>query len=256
VGAPTAAILAQLVHPVTLTLAALGVAMILLGRHRRRAALTVLVLALIWTWGIATPAAARWLRGSLEARFDPALPSERPTAAAIVVLGGGIAPQAPPRAGANLTAAGDRLWYGAQLYRADKAPRLITTGANPYPGDGPTAAQAGAQRLAALGVPRTRITAASSTNTYTDALAVRRLMAERGDEPVLLVTSAIHTPRARATFRAAGIRALPAPTDFVVTAQLPAGTYAWLLSAAALHHSGQAMREYMGLLYYRLRGWL
>jgi uncharacterized SAM-binding protein YcdF (DUF218 family) len=255
VGAPTAAILAQLVHPVTLTLAALGVAMILLGRHRRRAALTVLVLALIWTWGIATPAAARWLRGSLEARFDPALPSERPTAAAIVVLGGGIAPQAPPRAGANLTAAGDRLWYGAQLYRADKAPRVITTGANPYPGHGPTAAEAGAERLAALGVPRARITGVSSTNTHTDALGVSRVLS-RGGEPVLLVTSAFHMPRALATFRAAGIAAVPAPTDFLVTSAAPAGAYRWLPSGEAFYESGQAMHEYVGLLYYRLRGWL
>jgi len=249
-------VLEQLVHPLTLTLALLGLAALALLFRRRRAGFALVVLAFAWSWLLATPAVSDWLRGSLEQRFTPAAAQDMPRAEAIVVLGGGVSPTAPPRVEPNLNYAADRLWYGAQLYRAGKAPLVIVTGGNPYAVANGSAAQAQAGLLTQWGVPPGAIVARDSLTTYTDALVVQQVMQQRGLERILLVTSALHMPRAFATFDAAGIDAYTAPTDFEVVDVPSVGQYAWLPDNNAFWGSGRALHEYVGMLYYRLRGWM
>ena len=69
---------------------------------------------------------SNWLAQSLEWQNIPK--TELPTADAIVVLGGGIRSQAYPRPDVDFSEAGDRVWYGASLYRAGKAPKIIVSG--------------------------------------------------------------------------------------------------------------------------------
>ena len=73
-------------------------------------------------------------------------------------------------------------------------------------------------------------------------------------QQVLLVTAAPHLPRALATFRAAGIQAIPAATDFEVMPE-PPHPLRWLPDAQALADSTRALKEYLGLWAYRWRGW-
>jgi uncharacterized SAM-binding protein YcdF (DUF218 family) len=70
----------------------------------------------------------------------------------------------------------------------------------------------------------------------------------------LLVTSALHMPRALATFRALGVDTIPAPTDFEAVPQ-PFHPLRWLPDAETLAASTQAIKEYLGLWVYRWRGW-
>lgn len=64
----------------------------------------------------------------------------------------------------------------------------------------------------AWGVPEEAILLESeSGTTYENALYNRGLLEAHGLKRVLLVTSAWHMPRALATFRSAGIHALPSP---------------------------------------------
>lgn len=60
---------------------------------------------------------------------------------------------------------------------------------------------------------------------------------------MLLVTSAYHMRHAQVTFHAAGIQAIPAAMDYEVQA-------GWELTLQA-----KALKEYLGLLVYRWRGW-
>lgn len=249
--------LQHLAHPLTLTLALMALAILLLFANRRRTAIFILLIAFAGTWLLATPFVAQSLMYSLERQYPPTAIDRIPTADAIVVLGGGVDPQAPPRIGPNLTHSADRFWFGAQLYAAGKAPIIITTGMRPYIDQGQTAAAAGAGVLEAFGVPEDAIIAPGrSLRTYTDAQIVSGIVEREELGRVLLVTSAMHMPRAMATFRSAQVRAFPAPTDFEVVQSEAAGTHPWLPGSEAFWQSGRALHEYIGMAWYRWKGWI
>lgn len=68
------------------------------------------------------------------------------------------------------------------------------------------------------------------------------------------MTTASHMRRALACFRSAGVDAIPAPTEFY---QPPdeLGILNWLPDAGALRTTTLIVKEYLGLLVYRFRGW-
>ena len=249
--------LQQLAHPLTITLGLLALALVLLLMRRRFIGIGLVLLALVWSWALATPAVSDALRGSLERHFPPTSIDQIPTADAIVVLGGGVQPRAGQRLGPNLGSAADRLWFGARLYDAGKAPLVIVTGSRPYVDGGPSAADAAAEILRSLGVPADDIIAPGrSIRTYTDALIVDEIAEQRGFGRLLLVTSALHMPRARATFKAVGVPVYPAPTDYEVAGVARTGEYRWLPTTDAFWHSSHAFHEYVGRIWYRYKGWL
>ncbi|WP_070990165.1 YdcF family protein [Halofilum ochraceum] len=249
--------LQHLAHPLTLTLALLALAIVLLFFRRRWTAIFLLLIALVGTWLLATPFVAQKLMYSLERQYKPTAIDRIPDADAIVVLGGGVSPQAPPRIGPNLGHGADRIWFGAQLYAAGKAPLIITTGMRPYTDQGQTAAAAGAEVLQAFGVPADAIIAPGrSLRTYTDAQIVGEIVEREELGRVLLITSALHMPRAMATFRSAQVRAFPAPTDFEVVESPEAGTHPWLPGSEAFWQTSRALHEYVGMAWYRWKGWI
>ena len=191
---------------------------------------------------------------------------ELPTADAIVVLGGATKSAFPPRPAVDLSEEGDRVLYGAQLYREGKAPLVIASGGRvDWRGGGPSESGDMAEVLETLGVPTSAILQdPSSLNTYQNAVNVRQIMKERGIQRVLLVTSAMHMPRSLRIFQRLGIEAIPAPTDFLVTKQeieepnnSPQATLLSLLpDADRLQNTTRVLKEYIGTVVYRLRGWL
>ncbi len=107
-----------------------------------------------------------------------------------------------------------------------------------------------------LGVPEAAMLMESeSRTTRENAVLTEKMLRERGTNRILLVTSAMHMPRALATFRKLGIDAIPAPTDF--EAEPPSGYWLlrWLPDTDALDKSSRAMKEYLGMWVYRWRGW-
>jgi uncharacterized SAM-binding protein YcdF (DUF218 family) len=175
---------------------------------------------------------------------------------AVVVLGGGITPAPPDWPYPDLGQGADRVWHAARIYRAGKAPRVILSGGRlPWLGARASEAVAMRQFLTDLGVPPDAVWIENhSRSTHENALQTARLLEQHGLQQVLLVTSALHLPRALATFRAAGINALPAPTDFEVMPE-PPHLLRWLPDAEALFDSTRALKEYWGLWVYRWRGW-
>jgi uncharacterized SAM-binding protein YcdF (DUF218 family) len=69
---------------------------------------------------------------------------------------------------------------------------------------------------------------------------------------VLLVTSAFHIPRARAAFAAQGLAVVAAPTGFHGPPFQDVGSL--LPSATGLRDSSLACHEYLGRVWYALRG--
>jgi len=122
-----------------------------------------------------------------------------------------------------------------------------------------------AKIIAALGVPEQAIVQdPTSLNTYENAVNVRKILQGRDIQRVLLVTSAMHMPRSLLIFAKQGIEAIAAPTDFLVTEQdlqelgssSEAMTLNLLPDADRLQQFTRALKEYIGLAIYRLRGWL
>ena len=72
------------------------------------------------------------------------------------------------------------------------------------------------------------------------------ILARRGINRILLVTSALHMPRSLALFEAQGLEVIPAATDHEVT-PLP-GWRKWLPDTAALDGSSRAIKEIVGRL--------
>jgi uncharacterized SAM-binding protein YcdF (DUF218 family) len=104
--------------------------------------------------------------------------------------------------------------------------------------------------LLGAGIDPARIVFESrSRNTCGSPRATRELVRADPAERWLLVTSAYHMPRAVACFRAAGWDVTPYPTDF---RRGPDPLYFGLVEN--LDDLDQAAHEWVGLIYYRLRG--
>jgi uncharacterized SAM-binding protein YcdF (DUF218 family) len=209
-------------------------------------------------WLSATPWLSRNTQSLLEQRAGGLSAESLPRADAIVVLGGALSPPEPAATDANLSAAADRLVYATRLYKLGKAPIVLIAGGN---ADGTGAANAesvhAAQLLGEWGIPASAIlTETESTNTYENAVYSKLMLDQHGLKTVLLVTSAMHMPRALATFRSAGIEATPAPTDFEASGSGPPGLADWAADPAALAVTTRTLREYVGWLVYRSRGWI
>jgi len=255
-------LLPLLLYPLGLACLLLLVALVLLGRRPRWAAAAIATALALLLLGSNGWVADRLLQ-SLEWQH---LPNQQPSADAIVVLGGGIRPAMPPRPWVEVSEAGDRVLYGARLYLAGKAPWLILSGGRiPWlDGGGPPESSDMAALATALGVPEAAILQdPTSLNTYQNAVNVKALLQTYGLERVLLVTSALHMPRSLAIFRHQGIDAAPAPTDFLLSkarletdSQWQAHLVTLFPDVHYLHEVTQALKEYLGLLVYRLRGWL
>ena len=145
-------------------------------------------------------------------------------------------------------------WFGAQLYRAGRAPLVILSGGNSEWSrtDEP---ESGAMRAFAidLGVPDTSISIEDrSRNTRENATYTKQLLDTQHISSILLVTSAMHMPRALALFQSQGINVTPAPTDF--DAIPPRNAWQrWLPDVETLDQSTKALKEYLAIGIYRLQ---
>ncbi len=252
------------VYPLGLGCLLLLAGLLLYRQPRLQRAALILALLVLWAGG--NRFVALGLARSLEWRYLPQ--ADLPQAEAIVVLGGGTASQEPPRPLVEVNGAGDRVIYAAYLYRQGSAPYLLLSGGNiDWLGEHTgTPAEDMARLLELMDVPASALwLQPDSRNTYEDALYSKKILDEKGIHRILLVTSALHMPRAVGLFERQGFEVIPAPTDFNVTQEdwqnlLHAGFTARLISllpgAGNLNMTTNALKEYFGLWIYHLQGWL
>ncbi len=234
----------------SLTLALLCAAILAFARRPAWRALGkwVGIAGFAWLWLWSTPIASDALRAAIESQAGPREIDAVASAPVIVVLGGGISgPRPPLRPHPDLGASADRMWHAARLYRAGKAPALVLSGGTVRTGDG-SEAEAMREFLLDLGVPAAALhIEAASDNTATNATHTARLLMARGIKRAILVTSALHMPRAREAFERTGLEIHSAPTDFEVI-DMPFDVLRITPDTGALQASAQAIKELVGRL--------
>ena len=207
-----------------------------------------------------------WVVGAMSRQLEwrYLAPEPMPAADAIVVLSGGVLTKTPPRATVEVNDSGDRVLYAAALYRQGKAPLIVCTG---NVGTGGVKARPEAEDMAELlqsiGVDeRAIVNELKAQNTHEHAVNLCPMFEQRQIKRVLLVTSALHMPRSMGVFQHScpAVEYIPAPTDFRNTTGAPVVWYReamnLLPTPRRLLDFTNAAHEYLGLTYYRLRGWI
>lgn len=231
-----------------LLLALLGV---LLAWRRKRGGLVLAALSLAALWGLSCHGTAVWLARHALPQFDAVTAAQLKTGRvqAVIVLGGGVLPDAPEYGGtpqpSSVTAA--RLRYGIWLARRASLPVAFSGGIG-WAADGMQAVSEAdvAARVAQedFGVAL-RWSEAVSRDTSSNARLLAPVLMREGVQRIALVTDAWHMPRSVAAFQHAGFVVTPAPMAF--TRPIESRLLQWLPSAQGLLASRQVLRECLGL---------
>jgi uncharacterized SAM-binding protein YcdF (DUF218 family) len=237
-------------NTLALLLAVLGA--LLLWRGRRVGRWPAL-LGLGWFVAVFALPVAALLTLPLEERFPRPAPPAQVTG--IIVLGGAVEQQLTEAHGIPaLNGAAERMTEAVALARRHPEARLVFTGgSSAVIAGGPSEADTARILFADLGLPPERLTFESeSRNTWENATLTHRLVQPKPGETWLLVTSASHMPRAMGCFRAAGWSVTPWPVNYT-TGRDPALWWNWPFPTR-LNQAEWAMREWVGLVAYRLMG--
>jgi uncharacterized SAM-binding protein YcdF (DUF218 family) len=192
------------------------------------------------------------LLAPLEDRF-PNWDASKGAPDGIVVLGGPIDPDLSLVHGMPITLGGaDRLIQAAALaHRYPNARILFTGGSANLVSSGAKEADQAAEVFVSLGIARERlILERQSRNTYENAVFSKAMAMPKQGERWLLVTSAYHMPRSVGLFRKAGFPVEPYPVDWRVSNIADFEIFA----VQGLRRTDIAVREWVGLVTYRLRG--
>lgn len=248
-----------LVNPISLGIGLFGVALLLQFVFRRHRAAWIFVgIGCAWftAWSMpVTGLFVGWLAGLDE--YAVTYAQDLPVADAIVDLGGGVCRDSRYDY-ADMQPGSDRAWHTARLWKAGKAPIVITSGKGTGRTDG--------EILREMGVPEDAICVDDDArNTEENAIFTQKLLKGRMgiDKPlsqkprVLIVTSIYHMKRAMMIFRKAApeLECVAAGTDY--------GSYdpnsefnlnLFYPAPGTLAGNMVVYKEWLGVLGYKLRG--
>jgi uncharacterized SAM-binding protein YcdF (DUF218 family) len=229
---------------------------LLLWRRRPRAGRIVAGTGFALLAFLSTTGGARLLVAPLERMTVPLTAPERAGAQAIVVLAAGRMRHAPEYGNRDIPdyTGLARLRYTAHLQRKTGLPILVS-GGNVGGGVAADRASSEAEGMAAalredFGVP-VQWLEGRSNNTAENAAFSAAILRANGIHRILLVTDAMHMPRARDVFERAGLDVVSAPTMFF--SQQPLSVHTWFPSAEGMRRSWYASYELIGMVWYRLR---
>lgn len=229
--------------------ALLGLVGLALYPRWRRTGMCCLVVTVASLWLLSLPLTAAWLASPLEPHAPVRLDTHAgPAPDAIVVLGGGAYQAAPEFRGRDevSTLTLERLRYAARLQRLTGLPLAVTGGVT---GNLRTPEGRLMERSLAtdFGVHVSWVETVSR-NTAENAIECRALLPSK---TVLLVTHAVHMPRAERAFIDAGFAVVPAPMGFITRRGGHWEARDLLPSIKAYVQAQYALYERLGALWYR-----
>ncbi|WP_144393069.1 YdcF family protein [Pleionea sediminis] len=235
----------------------LALAAWIIWRRWRRTARTLLFISTASLYALATPSIAFELINSLQSYPSLSLKQIKtlgearekiPTA--IVILGGGRNSKAPEYEDTDTVNSWtlERLRYGAYLHHKTQLPILVSGGS---PHDEPTAEAILMNQVLSdeFGV-QVNWLEFQSKNTSENAQYTRNLIVNHEIKKILLVTHSWHMPRAYAAFESDQYETIAAPVGKVQESKHSS----YFPSASALAKSVKALREHLGLLWWKIAG--
>lgn len=244
-------LLSGLVMPLAslVLLGLVGLALAAQRRHQGKGLLLGMT-ALTSLWLLSCQGVAVLLAAHALPQYLPITPAQLQArqVQAIVVLGGGIYPQAPEYGQAQpgpATAA--RLRYGIWLARQTGLPVAFTGGSGWATGADQTSSEAEvAGRVAQQDYGVTlRWLETKSRDTFENARELTPMLKRDGVKTIALVTDAVHMPRSALEFERQGLVIIPAPTGFVLPTR--SGLMQWLPSTDGIAASTRVVHELLGL---------
>lgn len=250
-------VLSTLAFPLGMALSGMLAAAVLLIFRLRRSALVLMLAMLAVLWTASMPVTAQFLLGTLERQHPAMLVETYPQADVVVVLGGGLSMPDDANPYPDFGESSDRIFHAYRILKTGKARKVLLSGGSVFDPDAQySEAHAMADLLASLGIERAvMLIEGASRNTYENARNSAVLWKEQGFASGLLVTSASHMPRALATFRKAGLPLEPTSTDANHGGGSAPFPLPFLPDAESLDFTTKALKEWLGLLVYRWRGW-
>jgi uncharacterized SAM-binding protein YcdF (DUF218 family) len=217
-----------------------------------------LVATVVVYWILSCPVGAALLARTLTADYRQLETAADATGAqAVVLLSGGS--RTIRAAGSQLpivtSPSALRALETARVYRLLGDPLVIVSG-GVTDREG-TLSEGDAIRAAviALGVPTDRIIVESeSTNTREEAVILKRLLAQRGIERFVIVTSPLHMGRSLATFAAEGLH--PVPSASPLYQDRTKTPFPLTPNEVSLEIGNAVVYEWCARAYYWWRGWV
>jgi uncharacterized SAM-binding protein YcdF (DUF218 family) len=205
---------------------------------------------------VCTPLLGRLAIGSLEWAYPPRT-RRPPQVEAIVVLGGYLRPP-----DAEYGRFEPELWWdsrdrcrlAAHYYHDGPPCWLVVTGGQENTESGPSLAQAMKDFLVQRKVAGEDVIVEDrSRSTYENAVNTAPLLKDRGVHRIALVTDATHLLRAERCFRAQGFEVVPCGAFYSVR-RMEWSLSAFLPSPGAVGDLKRASHEWLGLLWYHIKG--
>lgn len=243
-----------LLQPSAILVLSTILALIALLAGRRRIAIALVAIAALICAAAISPL-PNILALPLEQRY-PRTALDGPPIRGVVILGGGEdAYVAAARSTHALTDGGERISEAVALaVRLPEAKIVFSGGSADLQVGAPTEASAVHAMLTSMGVDRQRLVLEDkSRDTYENAVLTREIVKPKPGERWLLVTSAMHMPRAMAIFRNVGFAVEPWPVDYR-TAGWQDAARPFYVPADGLRRLDLVTREYIGLVAYWASG--
>jgi len=221
---------------------------------KNKAFIYMIVTTVVLIYMFSTPIFSRYLSSMVET--DSALDIaqlKNNMAEAIVVLGCSRYSNAPEFNKADSVSACTlvRLRYAAILHKATKLPILVS-GGSVYDEQIAEAEMMQGVLIDEFGI-NVQWVEAKSRNTMENAKQAAELLKTDNINKMILVTHAIHMPRAKYAFSKFGLDILPAPTNYYSTKDGKPNYFDFLPSAYAFYISHMALHEMVGYLWLKLR---
>lgn len=240
--------------PLTLCLL-LIVAGAIINRILPRLSGILIWLGAIFLWVCSIDPVSSFLIAPLEIPYQETVAPEK--VSAIIILGGASDLALSTSKRVELGPAGDRFLVSLQLAKKYPDAAIVYTG-----GTGafmPQDIKEGSifrDIATQMGVERSRILVDdASRNTRENATETKKLLPDTPDREMLLVTSAFHMTRSLACFRKVGMNPVPYAVDFRGH-RGPLNPVFWIPQVDNLATSTHAIKEYIGLITYRISGYI
>ncbi len=253
-------IVAPFLYPLPLCLWILLLGLVILwGTRRQRLGKALVTLGTVLLFLLSSYFFTSQLTQPLEQQYPPLLQTQAlsregsggdPSPAWIVVLGGGAVsdPSLPANSQLNRISL-SRVVEGVRLYHSLPGRKLLLSGGAVFNTEPEAKIMGQVARL--LGVNAADILLEpDSRDTGEQAEFIARML---GRKTVILVTSAVHLPRAMRLFENRGLRPIPAPTAYESLQPAQFCPAMFFPNPASLTRAESAIHEYLGLTWIWLR---